>query len=77
MLDILLGEADANNDGIIDECQTCMGDVNGDNTLGVNDLLAIIDAWGACTDCPADIDGDGAVNVTDLLYIVGNWGPCT
>jgi CxxC motif-containing protein (DUF1111 family) len=77
MLDILLGEADANNDGVLDECQTCMGDVNGDNALGVNDLLAIIDAWGACTDCPADINGDGAVNVNDLLYIVGNWGPCT
>ena len=76
MLDILLGEPDTNNDGILDECQTCMGDVNGDNSLGVNDLLAIIDAWGTCSTCPADINGDGVVDVIDLLYVVGNWGPC-
>jgi len=77
MLDILLGEADEDNNGILDVCQTCMGDINGDNTLGVNDLLAVIDAWGTCSNCAADIDGDGVVNVTDLLFIVGNWGPCS
>ena len=77
MLDILLGEADVNNDGILDECQTCTGDIDGDNSLGVGDLLAVIDAWGACSDCDADINQDGSVDVADLLYIVGNWGPCS
>ncbi len=77
MLDILLGEADVNNDGILDECQTCAGDIDGDNSLGVGDLLAVIDAWGACSDCDADINQDGSVDVADLLYIVGNWGPCS
>ena len=24
------------------------GDVNGDGTVGINDLLAVIDAWGPC-----------------------------
>jgi len=77
MLDILLGNADKNNDGILDECQTCYGDIDGNNVLGVGDILAVIDAWGNCTDCAADIDGDGVVNVTEILFIVGNWGPCS
>ena len=77
MLDILLGESDVNNDGVPDICQACVGDLDGDNLVGVSDLLAIIEAWGPCTNCSADIDNDGAVNVNDLLYIVGNWGPCT
>ena len=76
MLDILLGEEDMDNNGVPDSCQGCVGDLNGDNTIGVGDLLVIIDAWGACENCAADIDDDGVVNVTDLLYIVGNWGPC-
>jgi len=76
LLDILLGEADEDNNGVLDVCEGCTGDVNGDNSLGVNDLLAIIDAWGLCSNCAADINNDGAVDVTDLLYIVGNWGPC-
>ena len=76
LLDILLGEADEDNNGVLDVCEGCTGDVNGDNSLGVNDLLAIIDAWGLCSNCAADINNDGTVDVTDLLYIVGNWGPC-
>ena len=77
MLDILLGEPDNDNNGVPDDCQVCIGDLNGDNALGVGDLLAIIDAWGTCLNCAADINNDGAVDVTDLLYIVGNWGPCS
>ncbi|MEE2819087.1 MAG: di-heme oxidoredictase family protein, partial [Planctomycetota bacterium] len=76
MLDILLGADDNNNNGILDYCETCLGDVNGDNALNVGDILAIIDAWGLCDGCAADVNSDGTVNVTDLLFIVGNWGPC-
>jgi CxxC motif-containing protein (DUF1111 family) len=76
LLDILLGEPDKDNDGILDICQTCLGDLDGDSILGVSEILAMIDTWGLCTNCAADINGDGAVNVTDLLYIIGNWGPC-
>ena len=53
----------------------CPGDINGDGTVGVNDLLAIIDQWGL-SDSPADVNGDGIVDVSDLLQAVGNWGPC-
>ena len=77
LLDILLGEADKDNNGILDICQTCVGDLNGDNTLDVSEILAMIDAWGPCENCAADINNDDVVDVNDLLYIVGNWGPCS
>ena len=54
-----------------------MGDIDGDNNVGIGDLLAIIDAWGICSGCAADINSDGVVNVNDLLYIVGNWDTCS
>ena len=77
LLDILLGGVDDDNNGVPDDCQQCAGDIDGNNSIGIGDLLAIIDAWGACSSCAADINNDGAVNINDLLYIVGNWGPCS
>lgn len=76
MLDILLGEADDDNNGVPDSCQGCAGDFDGDNIVGVSEVLAVIDSWGICVNCVADINSDGIVDVTDLLYIVGHWGPC-
>ena len=58
------------------EPNNCPTDINGDGTVGVADILAIIDAWGACSGCDADIDEDGVVSVTDLLEVVGAWGAC-
>jgi hypothetical protein len=58
------------------------GDVNGDGVVNVADLLAVINAWGACpvppTPCAADIapqpHGDRVVSVLDLLMVINNWG---
>lgn len=63
-------------------CATAVpGDVNGDGSVNVADLLAVITAWGACpaapATCPADVSptgGDGQVNVADLLFVITNWG---
>jgi hypothetical protein len=50
------------------------GDVTGDGVVNVNDLLAVIVAWGACGSvCPADLNHDGVVNVNDLLMVITNW----
>jgi hypothetical protein len=35
--------------------------INGDGSVGVNDFLILLAAWGPCGDCnncPADFDGD-------------------
>jgi hypothetical protein len=53
----------------------CPEDITGDGTVGVNDLLAVLDAWGT-DDEAADINDDGVVNVTDLLSIIDAWGAC-
>ena len=52
----------------------CLGDINGDDTVNVNDLLQLIGDWDGSGD--SDIDGDGVVGVNDLLELLAVWGPC-
>ena len=54
--------------------EPCLADCDNDGVVGVNDLLAIIDAWGTNAGC--DVNGDGIIDVVDLLEVVGNWGEC-
>jgi hypothetical protein len=54
----------------------CEGDFNGDGTVGVPDLLSILDAWGPCSGCDQDLNGDGTVGVPDLLSVLDAWGDC-
>ena len=54
-----------------------LGDLDGDCTVGVSDLLMLLGDWGPCKncdDCRADLDGDCSVGVKDLLLLLGNWG---
>jgi hypothetical protein len=59
---------------------TTPGDITGDGVVDVDDLLAVINAWGKCSappgKCAADIapeEGDGVVDVDDLLVVINNW----
>ena len=55
----------------------CDGDIDEDGQINVNDLLAIIAAWGIdCVGCSEDVNDDGDVNVADLLIVIGAWGSC-
>ena len=50
------------------------GDITGDGLVDVDDLLAVINAWGKCpSPCAADLTGDGMVDVDDLLMVINNW----
>ena len=55
------------------------GDVNGDDSVNVDDLLAVINGWGACVSphsvatCPADLNSTGSVDVDDLLLVINDW----
>ena len=54
-----------------------LGDLDGDGSVGVKDLLILLGNWGPCDDCkdcPADLDDDCTVGVKDLLILLGNWG---
>lgn len=49
------------------------GDINGDGSVDVTDLLLVLNDWG-CTCCLTDINADGRTDVADLLAVIGNWG---
>jgi hypothetical protein len=55
---------------------TCSADLNGDLNVNIDDLLAVINAWGAGAGNPADINADGIVNIDDLLAVINAWGAC-
>ena len=55
--------------------QTCSGDVNGDGTIGVNDMLTILSYFGSDTVVgSADLDNDGVVGVNDMLQFLSLFG---
>lgn len=67
--------ADINLNGIPDECE-CLGDINNDNFVNVEDIFNTINDWGSCDGCFSDINLDGIVDISDLLYVISSWGPC-
>ncbi|MCH2134727.1 MAG: proprotein convertase P-domain-containing protein [Phycisphaerales bacterium] len=64
-------------DGPVDDCNDddCPGDATGDGVADVNDILAVIDAYGS-NDPDADLDGDGLVGVNDILLLLSWYGEC-
>ena len=54
----------------------CPADLDGDSSVGILDLLALLAAWGTDPGGPPDLDGDGTVGILDLLTLLANWGPC-
>jgi hypothetical protein len=62
--------------GVSEFHQPRPGDVNGDGNTDVDDLLAVLNAWGPCADCPADLTDDDIVNVDDLLAVINGWNAC-
>lgn len=53
---------------------SCPYDFDGDDSVGVIELLEILSNWGQFGGW-ADLDG-GGVGVTDLLIVLSNWGNC-
>ena len=61
-------------------CPPCPADTNADGVVDVDDLLAVIGAWGPCPPpppaCAGDLDQSNTVDVNDLLAVIGSWGNC-
>lgn len=59
------------------DCDTEPADIDGDGTVGFDDLLVLLGAWGPCppppAECAADVDGDGIVGATDLVALLAAW----
>ena len=69
---------DQNDNSIPDECEA-RGDLNGDGTVGIVDLLMLLAQWGPCMQpcppaCSGDTDGNCDVDVLDFLNLLTNWG---
>ncbi len=54
---------------------TCLGDLDGDRTVGGADLGQVLSAWGTA-DVSADLDGSGLVDGADLGNMLSRWGGC-
>lgn len=55
----------------------CVGDLDGDGSVGGSDLALLLGEWGACSgSCVADLDDSGFVDGADLAALLGAWGPC-
>jgi len=55
------------------------GDLDGDCSVGIDDFLGMLLAWGPCPgacppSCVADLDGDCDVGIVDFLTLLANWG---
>ncbi|UCD75625.1 MAG: hypothetical protein JSV91_01665 [Phycisphaerales bacterium] len=54
----------------------CPEDLNADQQVDIDDLFAVLAAWGACNDCPEDVNGDEMVDIDDVFAVLAAWGPC-
>jgi len=69
---------DGLGDGMPDQCQAvpCPWDLGADGTVGINDFLELLAAWGTDPGGPPDFDGDQDVGINDFLELLANWGDC-
>lgn len=58
-----------------DDTEPCLGDLDGNGSVDVEDVLAVLSAFGS-DDASGDANGDGTVDVNDILLVVGAWGEC-
>ena len=76
MRDIATGtSADANLDGIPDDCVACPADLDDNGAVDGDDLGIMLGAWGTSNPI-ADLDDNGVVDGDDLGILLGAWGPC-
>lgn len=67
-------DPEANYDDGSCEPSACPGDVNGDFSVTVADMLLLLGQFDCTTDCPADLNEDGIVAVGDLLILLAFFG---
>jgi hypothetical protein len=81
-IDIYLGvSADADGDGVPDECQepALPGDLDGDDDVDQSDLGILLADYGCISEkvgkkCKGDVDGDGDTDQSDLGILLANYG---
>lgn len=59
-----------------DGSSACVGDFDGDGTVGGGDLAAMLGAWGPTAGSAIDLDHDGIIGGADLALLLTAWGGC-
>ena len=67
------GEVIDDGTSVFQQSCDCSVDADGDGTVGVDDLLRVLSAWGSFAP-DADVDNDGSIGVDDLLTVIAGWG---
>lgn len=66
--------------GAFEYCTVAHLDLNDDENVGFDELLAVLTAWGPCdpppSPCPEDFNGNGHVDFADVLELLAAWGWC-
>ncbi|MCH8880088.1 MAG: FG-GAP repeat protein [Planctomycetes bacterium] len=71
------GTCDPGGNGIIDTCEACPADFDGDGDVDAADLAELLGAWGPCPGgCQEDLSLDCVVGAFDLAILLGCWGSC-
>lgn len=52
----------------------CLGDLNGDGTVEIQDLAILLADFGCAGGCEGDVDGDGDTDQADLAALLGVYG---
>ena len=74
---LLAEDSDASDHLIfcVDFASPCAADMDGNDSVDIDELLAVIAAW-ETDDADADVNDDGIVDTDDLLAVLAAWGPC-
>ena len=59
------------------EPEPCPADLDGDGSVGLDDLTFVLAEWGSCPGCAADLDGDNQVGFNEIVLILDAWGSCS
>jgi hypothetical protein len=62
---------DANRNLIPDECESPLGDLDGDGDVDGADLAILLSGWGTPQ---GDLNGDGNTDAADLTVLLSAWG---
>ena len=60
--------------GSLEPNDACLGDLDNDAFIGVNDVLLLLMDFGCTNNCNSDLDNDGVVAVGDVLMMLGAFG---
>jgi hypothetical protein len=56
------------------DANVCVGDLNGDYVVGMNDMLLMLANWNDLYWEQGDVNGDGFFTVTDFQIVLAQWG---